>query len=287
MLVVEPSGSKRWVQRVVINGKRRDIGHDSLQLVSLKEAREKALAARKLAREGGDPLSDRRHDQGIATFEQLAKKVHQLKLPTWKNAKHGDQWLNTLQTYVFPKLGDRKVADITKSDVLSVLEPIWTTKHETASRVRQRMGEVFKRAIAEDWRQDNPADLVKDVLRRKGRGSVEHYKALDYNLVSQFIAELRQRKAWPVTKLAYEFLILTALRTGEIRGALKSEVDLEKAEWFIPGERMKAKADHRVPLTPRMLEILNAAKDYAADGGTLVFPVSAATACCRTIRSGS
>ena len=272
MLVVEPSGSKRWVQRVVINGKRRDIGHGSLQLVSLKEAREKALAARKLAREGGDPLSERRRDQGIATFEQLARKVHEFKLPTWKNAKHGDQWLNTLQTYVFPKLGDRKVSDITKSDVLSVLEPIWTTKHETASRVRQRMGEVFKRAIAEDWRQDNPADLVKDVLQRKGRGSVEHYKALDYNLVSQFIAELRQRKAWPVTKLAYEFLILTALRTGEVRGALWSEVDLEKAEWFIPGERMKAKADHRVPLTPRMLEILTAAKDYAAAGGALVFP---------------
>ena len=272
MLIVDQSEAKRWVQRLVINGRRRDIGHGSFKHVSLKEARLKAAAASKLAREGGDPLAERQRERGVDTFEELARKVHELKRPTWKNPKHGDQWINTLRTYVFPKLGDRRVSDISKSDVLSVLEPIWTSKHETASRVRQRMGEVFKRAIALDWRQDNPAEAVKATLPRVSRGSINHYKALDYNLVNHFIIELRQRKAWPVTKLAYEFLILTALRTGEIRGALWSEIDLAKAEWFIPRERMKAKADHRVPLTPRMLEILTEAKDYAADGGTLVFP---------------
>ena len=125
--------------------------------------------------------------------------------------------------------------------------------------------------MAEDWRHDNPAEAVRATLPRIVRGRVKHYKALDYNLVGQFITELRLRQVWPVTKLVYELLILTALRTGEIRGALWSEIDLEKAEWFIPRERMKAKADHRLPLTTRMLEILAKANDYATQGGTLVF----------------
>ena len=154
----------------MINGRRRDIGHGSFKYVSFKEARLKAAAASKLAREGGDPLAERRREREVDTFEELARKVHELKLPTWKNPKQAEQWINTLQTYVFPRLGERKVSDITKFDVLSVLEPIWTSKHETASRVRQRMGEVFKRAIALDWRQDNPAEAVKATLPRISRG---------------------------------------------------------------------------------------------------------------------
>ena len=172
MLVVDQSEAKRWVERLVINGRRRDIGHGSFKHVSLKEARLKAAAASKLAREGRDPLAERRRERGVDTFEELARKVHELKRPTWKNPKHADHWINTLRTYVFPKLGDRRVSDISKSDVLSVLEPIWTPKHQAASGVRQRMGEVFNRAIAEDWRHDNPAEAVKATLPgwRSGQG---------------------------------------------------------------------------------------------------------------------
>ncbi|MCR9111652.1 MAG: Arm DNA-binding domain-containing protein [Rhodobacteraceae bacterium] len=163
-LMVQPSGSKSWVQRLTIRGKRSDIGLGGAGYVSLAEAREMALENKKLARAGGDPLRAKREAQAVLTFAEAARKVHQMHKPTWRNEKHAAQFINTLETYTFPKIGARKVGDVTTGDVLAVLQPIWLEKPETARRVRQRIGTVMKWAIAQGWRQDNPAENIGQAL---------------------------------------------------------------------------------------------------------------------------
>jgi hypothetical protein len=154
-LKVDKTGAKRWVQRIVINGKRSDLGLGSVSLISLKEARERAIENRRDARDGGDPLADKRRARSIPTFEEAAHVVHEMHLPTWKNPKHAQQWINTLKQYVFPRIGSKKISTISSADILTVLTPIWTSKPETASRVRQRMGAVLKWSIAQGWRVDS------------------------------------------------------------------------------------------------------------------------------------
>ena len=167
-LIVEPTGAKRWMMRTIVQGKRRDIGLGGCKLVTLAEAREMALTFRKIAREGGDPLAERRKQKMvIPTFEQAARSVHAKHLPTWKNLKHGAQWINTLCQYVFPIIGKQPVDKIETSDVLKVLSPIWLTKPETARRVRQRIGTVLDWAKAAGFRTgDNPVDGVSKGLCR-------------------------------------------------------------------------------------------------------------------------
>lgn len=269
-LRVDANGSRYWVQRITIRGKRRELGLGSPSLVSLAEAREMAQQNRKLARAGGDPLQARREAQAILTFEEAARKVHALHLPTWKNKKHAAQFITTLETYAFPRLGKLKVQDVTTADVLAVLTPIWTEKAETARRVRQRIGTVMKWAIAQGWRQDNPAENISQALPKITR-SPKHRKALPYSEVSSCIAAVKQSQAGLSTKLALELLILTATRSGAVRNARWSEVDLEGAVWEIPAERMKMNRPHRVPLSPRAVDILKEARTIA-DGSELVFP---------------
>src|SRR4028119_2232085 len=143
-LRVDPNGSRCWVQRIAIRGKRTEMGLGSASLVSLAEAREAALANRKMARAGGDPLQAKREASKVMTFEEAAREVHRLHLPTWRNAKHGAQFIATLETYAFPRMGKLSMTEVSSGDVLAVLEPIWTTKAETARRVRQRIGTVMK-----------------------------------------------------------------------------------------------------------------------------------------------
>ena len=269
---VDRSGSKRWVQRIVINGKRRDIGMGSCKLVSLAEAREKALENRKLARSGGDPIAAKRRSQGFLTFEEAALKVHDLSAPTWRNAKHGQQWLSTLRTFVYPHFGTKRIDAVTSADVLAALSPIWNSHPETARRVKQRIGTVLKWAIANGWRTDNPADAISKALPKHDRSKVVHRKALPYAAVPAAIAKVQASDAGVATKLVFEFLVLTASRSGEARGAEWSEFDLEKAEWVVPPSRMKAKRPHRVPLSPRCLAILAEAKALKTVDGDLVFP---------------
>lgn len=271
-LKVDTTGAKRWVQRIVVHGKRRDIGLGSASLVGLAEAREKALEQRKLARAGGDPIAANRRSMALLTFEEAAKKVHHLSKPTWRNAKHGKQWLSTLEKFVFPIFGDKRIDAITSADVMAALMPIWTSHPETARRVKQRIGTVLKWAMAQGWRTDNPAEIVSTGLPKHDRSLIEHRRALPYDQVGTAIAKVRASDASAATKLAFEFLVLTATRSGETRGARWSEFDLDKAEWTIPSNRMKAKKTHRVPLSPRCLEILReAARFKVADDG-LVFP---------------
>lgn len=272
-LVVDPSGAKRWLLRTVVRGKRRDIGLGGLKIVSLAEAREKALAYRKIARDGGDPLAERNRARAtVPTFAEAARSVHEEHSKAWKNAKHADQWINTLERYVFPSIGEHRVDHVETADVLKVLGSIWLTKPETARRVRQRIRTVLDWATASGFRSgENPVEGVSRGLPRQPDDR-SHHEALPYADVPDFIAKLRrQAKLGEVTKLAFEFLILTACRTREVVEAKWSEVDLERAVWIVPATRMKAGKEHRVPLSPRCLEILRRVRQLST-GGSFVFP---------------
>jgi integrase len=272
-LVVDPSLAKRWVLRTVVNGLRRDIGLGGLSLVSLAEAREQALQLRKLARSGGDPLAERRKAKVVVpTFAEAAELVYAEHKPGWKNQKHAAQWINTLRTYVFPTLGERPVNQIHTPDILKVLGPIWLTKPETATRVKQRINTVLDWAKAAGHRSgDNPVDGVEKGLPRQANTD-DHHAALPFKEVPAFVQRLRSAKRiGEGTRLAFEFLILTAARTGEVLGARWEEINENRAEWVIPGTRMKAGREHRVPLSPRCLEILKRARELAC-GSDYLFP---------------
>lgn len=269
-LKVDPSGARRWVQRIVVRGKRTEIGLGSASLVSLAEARERALENRKIARAGGDPLQAKRTAEALLTFEQAARKVHGIHEPTWRNKKHAAQFITTLETYTFPRIGKLKVSEVTTADVLAVLQPIWLEKPETARRVRQRIGTVMKWAVANGWRQDNPADAIAQALPKQDKTQA-HRKALPYDKVPEFLETLKASNAGPATKLALELLILTASRSGEVRLADWSEFDLTTAVWTRPALRMKSKKEHRVPLAPRAIELLSEARALGTGEG-LVFP---------------
>lgn len=266
-LNIKATGAKSWVQRLVINGKRRTFGLGGYPLVSLKEARQEAHDNRAVARKGGDPLAERRT---VPDFAAAAAIVIETQAGAWKNAsKSRGQWESTLATYAFPVLGAKGVDRITSADVLAVVQPIWATKRETASRVRQRISAVMKWAIAQGHRADDPAGAAVLQALPKGTGKAkQHHKALPYAEVPDAARLVRESKAWLGTKLAFEFLILTACRSGEVRGARWDEIDGDT--WTIPADRMKAKAEHRVPLSARCLELLDAAKELRT--GDLVFP---------------
>ena len=216
-LQVDPSGARRWVQRLVIRGTSRTLGLGGCAVVSLAEARDIALGNRKLARAGGDPLAERRHARGMPTFEVAAAKVLALHRPGWRNAKHAAQWATTLQEYAHPHLGSLPVSEVTTADVLTVLTAIWHDKPETARRVRQRIGAVMKWAVAKGYRQDNPAgDALAQALPRHTVVR-RHLRALPHGEVAGAIQAVRASRASVAVKLAFEFLVLTAARSGEVR----------------------------------------------------------------------
>ena len=278
-LNVSPSGSKSWVQRIVVHGRRRDIGLGSYPAVSLADARDIAHANRTAIAQGRDPVAEKREARqaglrgapSIPTFAEAAARVIELRRPTWSNARHAAQWENTLAAYAHPVIGNMPIDSITPADAMAVLTPIWTSKPETASRVRQRMETVMDWAITHEYRLDNPAGrsllrVLPPVKRLK-----EHRQALPYAQVPEALALVRESTADISTKLAFEFLVLTASRSVEVRAAEWSEVDWEAASWEVPAARMKARRPHRVPLAGRALEILEEASRLG-DGQGLVFP---------------
>ena len=271
-LVVDPSGAKRWLLRIIVQGRRRDIGLGGLRLVSLAEAREKALAYRKVARDGGDPLVELRKTRAeVPTFAEAAERVHAEHKNSWRNPKHAQQWLNTLKQYACPLIGSRPVDQIDTPDLLRVLSPIWLAKAETARRVRQRMGTVLDWAKAAGFRTgENPVTGVSKGLPKQSE-RVTHHAAMPYVQVPAFMQQLRQSDANELTRLALEFLILTAARTGEVLGARRKEFDLDQAIWIVPAARMKAQREHRVPLTPRCVELLRRAETLGGQS-ELMFP---------------
>jgi len=271
-LFVEPSGAKRWILRTVVAGKRRDIGLGSAQLVPLADARVEAATLRRSARAGGNPLAERRRKQRVVqTFKEAALKVHSAHAETFRNAKHKAQWIASVKADVFPTLGDRPVDAIDTSDVLKTLAPIWTTKPETARRLMQRMRVIFEWARASGHRSgDNPVDGVTKVLPKQRQAPI-HHAALPYAGVPAFVKGLRAADAGVSTKLAFEFLILTAARTNEVLGARWEQIDRTAKTWTIPSTRIKAGREHRVPLSLRCLDLLESA-EAIGDGGPYVFP---------------
>ena len=275
-LEVDPTGARRWVQRLVIRGKSRTLGLGGFALVPLGEAREATLANRRLARSRGDPLADRRRARNMPTFEEAAAAVVQQKRAGWRNEKHGKDWPTSLRLCVFPQLGDKSVSEITSGDLLQVLAPIWHAKPETARRVRQRIGAVMKWGVAMEHRADNPAgEALGEALGRQ-QDVVRHMPALPHAEVAGAVEAVQASGAWVGTKLAFEYLVLTAARSAEVRLSTWNEIDLRAVVWTVPGSRMKAKRRHRVPLSERALEIVEEAKalrgDTASPGSALVFP---------------
>ena len=271
-LVVDPSGARRWLLRIVIHGKRCDLGLGSARLVSLVDAREEARRLRKVAREGGDPRVERHRARRIVlTFKEAAKEVHAAHSTAFRNAKHRAQWLASLEADVFPVFGDRPVNAIESGDVLKALAAIWTTKPETARRLKQRIKVVLDWAKVKGFREgENPVDGVTRGLPRV-RPAVTHHAALPYVQIPAFLETLREASTGEPTRLAFEFLILTATRTSEVLGARWEEIDRDAETWTIPGKRIKAGRALRVPLSPRCGELLDRAKAIA-NGGPFVFP---------------
>jgi integrase len=271
-LLVEPTGAKRWVLRTIVQGRRRDLGLGSARLVSLIEAREKAAAYRKTARAGGDPIAAHRQAQNLApTFEEAARTVHAQHSRAWQNQKHITQWLTTLSRYAFPVFGERRVDQIDSADVLKALSPIWLSKPGTARRVRQRIRVVFDWAKGMGHRSgDNPVDGLLRVLPHQNDRDA-HHAAMPYADVPAFVQALRESETGEIAKLAFEFLIVTAGRTGEVLGARWSEFDLAGGTWTITAARMKTRREHRVPLAPHAMAIITRARELSADD-EYVFP---------------
>ena len=272
-LFVQPSGTRSWVQRLVIRGRRRELGLGAATLVPLAKAREQALANRMVARSGGDPLADSRRVQGVPTFAEAAQRVLEQKRGGWRGRWHAQSWIRSMERYAFQRIGSRPVSEVNTADVLEILTPIWHVKAETARAVRQRIRSVLEWAIAMDLRNDNPCDRVLPVLGPQN-DIVQHRQALPHKKVAAAIETVRDSKsAQPAVRLAFEFLVLTAARSGEVRLATWDEIDAAGAVWTISAARMKAKREHRVPLCGRALEILNTARALGDGPRRLVFPM--------------
>ncbi|MFZ5744875.1 MAG: tyrosine-type recombinase/integrase [Pseudomonadota bacterium] len=264
------SGRGSWIVRVQADGKRRDIGLGTLAEVGLAEAREAARGISRDMKNGVNIVVERKKErEEVPTFKAAAELVHEEHKAGWKNGKHQQQWMNTLETYAFPKIGKVLVSDIEGPAIRDVLAPIWLTKPETARRVRQRIGAVLDWAYSKGYRASEAPirSLAKGLPRQpKKRG---HFEAMPYEEVPDFIAELRSRVS--IGRLALEFLILTATRSGEARGCTWSEFDLKKGLWTIPAERMKAGKAHVVPLTTSALDALARVRLFRSPASDFVF----------------
>ena len=270
-LKVKPTGSRSWVQKISIQGKQTMLGLGGYPLTTLAEARDKATDHRRTVRDGGDPRVDKRASLA-PTFEAAVEMVVAIKKEAWRGDKSEAQWRASLREYAFPKLGARNVDRITTADVMGVLLPIWNTKQVTAKRVRQRISAVMKWSRAAGYRSDNPAGEVLGSALPKQTASKAHHRALPFQEVGAALVNLRgdNRTHW-ATKAVFEFMVLTAARSGEARGAKWSEFDLDDGIWTIPADRMKAGQEHRVPLSRAALAILENAAHYRDTTG-LVFP---------------
>ena len=269
-LFVQPSGTRSWIQRLLIRGRRRELGLGSVALVPLAEAREKALANRKLARRGGDPLAEKRRAEGIPTFAEAAMRVLEQKRGGWRTPRHSREWLSSLSRFAFPRIGKVPVSEITSADVLEILTPLWHRKAATAKRVRQRLRAVLEWAVAMEYRPDNPCDRIGPVLGPQ-QDVTEHMQAVPHREAAAVIRKVRESTALPAAKLALEFLVLTAARWSEVRWAEWAEIDRSGRVWTIPARRMKTNRRHRVPLCGRALEILEEARTLGDGDGPLVF----------------
>lgn len=281
-LQITQTGARSWVLRAIVGGRRREIGLGSYPSVSLKEAHTRAQTKRDEIDAGVDPVLARkeaasrlRAEQAMEmTFEEAARRFIKAKAPEWSNAKHADQWTNTLTEYAHPVIGKMLVGHVSRAHIVEILEPIWTVKTETASRVRGRIESVLDWARVKGFREEgiNPAtwrgNLDKLLSAPKKTKKVRNHPALPLDQMASFMATIRATDG--VGARCLEFLILTAARSGEVRGARRQEIDLDRKIWIVPAERMKAKKEHRVPLSPAAIALLKSLPKGEPDD--LLFP---------------
>lgn len=282
-LQVSKWGTQSWVFKFTLSGKTRGMGLGPIHTYSLAEVRIKVAELRKAVAEGRDPIEERKialaqndaDESHKMTFRQAIERTLSKKEDEFKSDKHRKQWRATLDTYAAPVLGDMWVSDITNADVLRVLEPIWTTKTETASRLRGRIEAVLSQATVAGYRTgDNPARWagnLKELLPKPSAvAEKRNQPAMAVTDLPTWFVALRRRDG--ICARALEFLSLTAARSGEVRGATWSEIDLEAKQWVVPKERMKAKREHRVPLTDDVVSLLRAMPRI--EGSDYVFPAA-------------
>lgn len=276
-LRVAPTGARNWILRVTIGNRRRDMGLGGWPDVPLTEARERARQARRKIEEGVDPIEARRVTKvtlrETPSFSECAKRTIEAKRPEWKSAKHADQWTSTLDTYAKPVIGNMPVDMVELRHVVEILSPLWTEKTETATRLRTRIEAVLAWATVSGFRKgDNPARWrgnLDALLAKPGKvAKVKHHRALPFAELPEFMGALKAKEG--TTVRALEFLVLTATRSGEVRGATWSEIDGKV--WTIPAARMKAGKEHRVPLSPRVIHLLKELPRMA--GSELLFPAA-------------
>ena len=269
-LQLAPTGAKCWVQVLQVRGKRYTVGLGGHKVVTLAEARDAAHENRRAARRGIPPAKRGGRKPGVPTFAEAAAEVLATQAKAWKaGSKSEAQWRSSLTTYAYPIIGHMRVADVTSADVVAVLRPIWATKRETARRVKHRIGKIMDWAVVHGHRVDNPCQGVQAALPRVGTAP-RHHRALPYTDVPAAIAAVRASAAWRGTRQAFEFLVLAAARSGEVRMATWDEVDLGAKTWTVPAGRTKVGREHRVPLADAALDVLAAAREFGANG--LVFP---------------
>ena len=270
ILQVRPTGSKYWFWRGTVRGKRVDYGIGSYPYVTLAEARETAFEYRKQAKAGADPKAL----NAAPTFEEAFERVLAIHRRTWKpGSRTEEQWRREMTVYAFADIGRTRVNEVTTADVMRVLlaNHLWTEKPGVAKRLRQRIGAVMKWAVAQGYRENNPAGDAVGAVLPKHNGSPTHFKALPHRRVGEAVSAVRESSTWLGIKLGFEFMVLTAARTIEVRLATWDEIDMEAARWTVPPDHMKAKREHRVPLSYRAVELLDeAAERFGTEG--LLFP---------------
>ncbi|MXY67994.1 MAG: tyrosine-type recombinase/integrase [Acidobacteriia bacterium] len=258
--------SRTWSQRLRINGKPTSIGLGPYPIVTLAEARQTALENRRAVARGHDPRNS------IPTLAEASERVLAIHSTNWKHSGRSEKiWRARMRAYVMPQLGRKRVDHITTADVMSVLLPHWSAKRETMSRIKQRLSRIFRWSIAQGYRTDDPAGTALDAALPRNGGKAQHYAALPHGEVAAAIAAVRKSGAWPGTKAAFEFLVLTACRSGDVRLAKWGEVNLKSGVWTIPADRAKTQREHRVPLAPQAIAILDEMRKLTGGEG-LIFP---------------
>lgn len=284
-LRLEPGKTKghgKWTLRFVspVSTKRRDMGLGRYPDVAISEARELASAARDLIRKGKDPIDEREAEKRersassqIYTFRDAAMLFHASSKAGWSSERHSENWISSLEMYVFPRLGHRKVNELKAKDFAEALRPIWVQKADTASRVKQRCSAIMDWCVAQEVSEGNPVSVVNKLLPKQpgSRERVQHHPAMPWRDIPHFVKSILHTGKPTLSKLMLEFLILTAARSGEVRGMSWAEIDFETSTWTVPASRMKAKTDHRVPLSARAMEILAHQKE-TINGEGVVFP---------------
>ena len=269
-LAIAPGGSKSWIQRITIDGRRRDLGLGPFPVISLAKARERAFTNRVAIADGRDPLAEKRKVKA-PTFREAADRTFEANRPRWRSEKVAMKWRQTLEKHAFPALGDMRVDRIGREDVLRVLTPLWTSRPEQARKLRQSIRTTLSWAQAHGLVETNMAGEAINGALPAQPAVKEHLRALPYREVATAMETVEASRASLAAKLCLRFTILTAARSGEARGALWSEIDLDAREWRIPANRMKAGVEHRVPLSDAALAVLKQARPMR-DDSDLIFP---------------